>query len=73
MQNLDTDDMTLVMSQIPNRMFLLQCPSCGKTMRYKENLNNPRKNSDIGRKKKRCVFCGNNFKVRECIVKSLSD
>ncbi len=57
-------------SAVPNREYLLQCPGCGKKMKYKENLNNPKKVSDIGRKSKRCVFCGKNFKVRGCIVKS---
>ena len=58
-------------TKIPNREFLLKCPSCKKDMRYKENLNSPQKNSNLSSKKKRCVFCGTTFKILHSILKEL--
>ena len=71
MLGIDFDNIEKVQSNIPNRMFLLQCPSCGKQMKYKENLNTPFKASNISRKNKKCVFCNKNFKVHNNIIKEI--
>ncbi len=71
MLGIDFNDPSTFPSSVPNRMFLLNCPGCGKSMRYKENLNTPQKNSDISIKKKRCVFCGKTFSVKSNIIRSI--
>ncbi len=57
---------------LSNDLFIVRCPSCGKDMKYKENLNTPRKRSNLLSKSKRCVFCGRNFKVRPAIIKRIA-
>lgn len=42
---------------------LLQCPNCKHRMKYL-----PIKEGTLFGKKKKCVYCGKNFNVREHIV-----
>ncbi|MBS1267131.1 MAG: hypothetical protein MAG795_01103 [Candidatus Woesearchaeota archaeon] len=44
---------------------ILRCPKCRQTMKYV-----PSKGSkSIYKKRKRCVYCGRSFSVREHLVK----
>ena len=49
-------------------MFVLRCPHCGNTMKYAPAKGT--RSTDIGDKnlKKRCVYCGRTFSVKEHIV-----
>jgi len=42
--------------------FLVQCPRCKNKMKYST------RDAFITNKRKRCVYCGNNFRVKENIV-----
>jgi len=43
------------------RIFLLRCPKCKNLMKYHTYGN-------LGRKRKRCVYCGYSFQVKKAIV-----
>ena len=46
-------------------MFLLQCPNCKNKMKYQTPKPLTEKN------RKRCVYCGKSFKIREQIIKKI--
>jgi len=46
-------------------MLVLSCPKCKNTQNCQPL------SRDLANKKKRCVYCGHNFRVRERIVKEI--
>ncbi len=46
-------------------MFLLKCPKCGNKMKYQS------KGIVLTGKRKRCVYCGKSYKIRDSIIKKL--
>lgn len=46
------------------KYFLIRCKKCGNSMKYMTYG----EVSEIGRKSKRCVYCGFTNKVKDCIV-----
>lgn len=46
-------------------MFLLQCPKCKNKMKYQTQKPITEKN------KKRCVYCGKSYTVRDTIIKKI--
>ncbi len=47
---------------------LAQCPNCKNKMKA---MPKAERLSDIGSKRKRCVFCGKSFLLKKAIVKKL--
>ena len=43
--------------------FLLRCPGCGHDMKYHTGTR------VLAEKRKRCVYCGRSFRVRDHVVK----
>ncbi|MBL7054219.1 hypothetical protein ISS05_00510 [Candidatus Woesearchaeota archaeon] len=48
-------------------MFLLKCPNCKNKMKYQS------KGMILTGKRKKCVYCGKSYNVREAIVKKISN
>jgi predicted nucleic-acid-binding Zn-ribbon protein len=46
-------------------MLLLQCPKCKNRMKYQS------KTVILTGKRKTCVYCGRNFKVRDNLIKKV--
>jgi len=46
-------------------MFLLKCPKCNNTQNYQSST------ITLTGKRKKCVYCGNSFKVHENILKKI--
>jgi transposase-like protein len=47
-------------------MFLVKCPKCKHDMKYQTT------SSLLTNKKKRCVYCGRSFSVKDRLVKRIS-
>jgi len=45
------------------RVFILRCPRCKNEMKYQS------KDSILIKKRKKCVYCGKDFKVSDYIIK----
>ncbi|MBD3313553.1 hypothetical protein GF345_03855 [Candidatus Woesearchaeota archaeon] len=43
-------------------MLIVRCPRCKKDMKYQE------KTSILCSKRKRCVYCGHSFKIKDNII-----
>ncbi|MBS3098359.1 hypothetical protein J4209_06205 [Candidatus Woesearchaeota archaeon] len=46
-------------------MFLLKCPKCGNNMKYDS------RGAILTGKRKRCVYCGHGYKVKEHIIEKI--
>jgi transposase-like protein len=47
--------------------FLLKCPKCGHGMKYHTDT------KILSDKRKRCVYCGRNFKVKDHVLKQIKN